>query len=228
MEHSVNSSSFEYQQQLLQATYSDLLLESANIIDEEWLLNSHTKPENGKTFFVVRWDDPRGYSCYLQAHTTVIASSALEALEDRRWKTDYYLCFRSTDSPARYFKYTYSDPNRVFECDDTFTPQQSQFENADLIFAQEIVTSLRTRAGYGSLKQSDSDYIQLQLHALDFAIEQSDIQQQIAEVNLHDYAMSVAAVDAIVMRVVAYEPIIDVGLARKRIEDELYSQGIAY
>lgn len=227
MEHSVDSSSFEYQQQLLETVYKDLILESANIIDEEWLLNSHTNSETDKTFFAVRWDDPRGYSCYLRSHTSLIASSALESLENMRWRTEYYFSFKSSDSPARHFKYMSGNPNRVFECDDTFEPQQSQFKNADLIFAQEILESLRSRAGYRPLRQNDAEHTSLQLHALDFAMEQPDIQEQLNKVNLHNYALSVAAVDAIVMRVVAYEPILDVGFVRKRVEDELYSQGIA-
>lgn len=227
MEQSVYPSPFEYQEQLLETVYKDLILESANIIDEEWLLNSHTRSQTGKTFFDVRWDDPRGFSCYMQSHTTIIGSSALEPLERARWRTDYYVAFRSSDSPTRYFKYASDSPNKVFECDDKYTPRQSQFENADLILAQEILNSLRSRAGYGSLRQKDSEHTQLQLHALDFAMEQPDIQDQLNRVNLHNYELSVAAVDAIVMKVVAYEPLLDVGFVRKRVEDELYSQGIA-
>lgn len=216
-------SDFDYEKRLLRAVFKEVLFESARAIDAEFPSNQHSA-ETDKPFYTASWIDKRGYCCHLRTHTSVSPETQMLPPENWTLKTNFYFTYEMIDYEPRRLFYTSTKPYRVVPLDDVIggigADQDGEaMQNADYTFACEILESLKQRPG--RIMQTESEYQQFQLFALDKAIESKKVQSAIADI---DKCVSKGAVDIVIDMVLRREPMIDVELVRKRVLDEYYLQ----
>lgn len=226
LDQPMKQSDFDYEKRLLRVVFNEVLFESACAIDAEFPFNRHST-EADVPFYTASWIDQRGYGCHLRTHTSIHPDT--KPLPPKKWtlKTNFYFTYEMMDCEPRRLFYTNTKPYRVVPLDDMIggigADQDGEaMQNSDYTFACEILESLKQRPG--RITQTESDYQQFQLFALDRAIESERIHSAIGNIDFYRKHLSDGAIDMIIGMVLRCEPMVDVKLVRKRILDEYYLQ----
>lgn len=224
LDQPMKQSDFDYEKRLLRAVFNEVLFESANVIDAEFPSNQHTT-EADLPFYTTSWIDQRGYHCHLRTHTSVHTDT--KSLPPEKWtlKTNYYFTYEMIDCEPRRLFYTNTKPYRMVPLDDMIggigADQNGEvMRNSDYTFTCEVLESLKQHPGRTT--QTESDYQQFQLFALDRAIQSARVQSAIGDIDFYRKQLSDGAIDAVIDMVLRCESMVDVELARKRVLDEYY------